>query len=325
MAMRIQETALPQELNLKTPAIDLGNTSIHTAYHLQVHIEAENGTGAAKTPTIEEWASCLENISVVSDNTRYHYSWNGMDIIKRNAMFAPVGLPTRVIDQTFTSTADGEMMTADFVLALEEGDIIGMMHDSVTLKASIAKTIADDCPIEEITIKPTIYELIPSTDKAAAQAELQARYGEGYVGALEPKVYNLEKKCDANTEITGFFNLPTGALLRGGLMQWSAAPSQFGLIATVPSRSELMRMNWATARAKDERRFRTAMPENCTYFDFDAELAINGLGIDGRAFNRGDYQISARTAEELTLRYTSFEMMYPAVSGGSLNPGHTMF
>jgi hypothetical protein len=323
--MRLQETSLPQELNLSTPSLELGNTSIHSAYMLECTINATNETGAAKTPTINEFLSVLENISVVSDNVRYHYSQNGKDMALRNAMFSPHGVPSRVVDKTFSEVADDGLMSASFVLALEEGDIVGLMHDSVSLKGSFASNMAANCPVTGVSIKPTIYELIPSPTAAAAKAELIARYGEGYTGALEPKVYTQTQKCSANTEVTGFFNLPTGALLRGALMQWSVAPSQFGLIATVPSRSELMRLNWNTAVAKDERRFGVPMPSNCTYFDFNAELAMNGLGLDGRNFNRGDYQISARTSAETELRYVSYEMMYPSVSGGALNTGHNLF
>lgn len=323
--MKSQIITLPNTITLNNLSVELGNTSIHSAYMLSVHIEATNNSGSAKTPTIAEFLSVLQTIAVVSDNTRYHYSLSGLDIARRNAMYTKNGLSTRVLDMTFASKATSATMSADFVLALEEGDIIALMHDSVTLKAVLGTQIAANCPVTNVTIRPTIYELVPSADAQTATAELLARYGQNFSGALEPKVYALQTTCPANTEITGFFNLPTGALLRSGMMHWSAVPDQFGIIATVPTRSELMRMSWDVARAKDERKFGVSMPANVVNFEFDSELTLNGLGLDGRAFNRGDYQLSARTNAQTTLRYVSFEMVFPAIQGGALNAGHVSF
>lgn len=323
MVMRVQETAVSGELNRNTPAVELGNTSIHSAYTLECCVELTNESGEAYTPSILDIGAALENISVQSDNTRYHYSLSGKDIIYKNAMSTKVGSPTRVIDMQPATIADEGSTETKFVLFLEEGDVIGLIHDSVTLKASVARELADGVRITGYSIKPGIIELVPSSGEAGL-AELAARYGAGYAGALEPKCYAVEQTCQANTEFTGFFNLPTGALLRGAMMQWSVAPRQLGLIATVPSRAELCRTHWNTRRAMDERMYGTEMPQNCNYFNFDSELTNNGLGLDGRAFNRGDYQIACRADAETRLRYVSYEMMYPAVSGGALNLGHSI-
>lgn len=315
--MRFQETTVAQEINLSNPAIELGNTSIHDAYALEINISAKNETGAAKTPTIQEFLSALEQISVMSDNTRYHYALSGLDIARWNALSTPMSLPTRTLDKTFTSTADDATMSASFVLTLDAGDLIALQHDTVTLKAAIAKTIATDCPVTACTIKPTIFEKIPES-----VAEITKTYGASFEAALEPKVYAMEKTLGANTEFTGFFDLPTGALLRTGMMHWSVAPSQLGLIQVVPSRSEIHRINWNTAIARDERRLRTKMPENVVLMDYNTEWIMNGLGKDGRTFNRGDFQIAAKSATETKLRYVSFEMTFPANAGALLEPGN---
>lgn len=314
--MRFQETTIAQEINLSNPAVELGNTSIHDAYALEINISAKNESGAAKTPTIQEFLSALEQISVMSDNTRYHYALSGLDIARWNALSTQNGLPSRVLDKTFTETADDATMSASFVLTLDAGDLIALQHDTVTLKAAIAKTIAADCPVTACTIKPTIFEKIPES-----VAEITQAYGANFEAALEPKVYALEKSMPAGTEFTGFFDLPTGALLRSGMMHWTVAPSQIGLIQVVPSRSEIHRVNWNTAVARDERRLRTTMPENTVMMDYNTEWTMNGLGKDGRTFNRGDYQIAAKSAAETKLRYVSFELTFPAAAGAVLEPG----
>lgn len=321
MAFRIQKTALASTINKNNLAVELGNTSIHSAYMLECTITATNGTGASKTPTIAEFLGVLEQINVVSNNTNYHYSWSGTDIARRNAMKTAMNTTNRVLDMTFSAVASTGEMAATFVLWMDEGDVIALMHDTVTLKAQLANYLAESCPVTAVTIKPTIIELVP----AAGLADIKARYGEKYEGALEPKVYVREKKCDANTTFTEFFELPTGALLRGAMLKWSVAPSQFGIVATVPSRSELMRMNWTTAVASDEIRFRVKMPDNTNYIDYNAELAFNGLGIDGRNFNLGDYKIAAYSTTETTLRYVSFELTYPSTAGGNLVTNHSAF
>lgn len=323
MVMRVQETTVSGELNRNTPAVELGNTSIHSAYMLECCVELTNESGESYTPDILDIGAAFENISVQSDNTRYHYSISGKDIIYKNAMSTKKGTPSRVIDMKPATIADEGSTETKFVLFLEEGDVIGLLHDTVTLKATVARELADGVRITGYSIKPSIIELIPSAGEAGL-AELAARYGEGYAGALEPKVYAVEQTCHANSEFTGFFNLPTGSLLRGAMMQWTVAPKQLGLIATVPSRAELCRNLWLTRRAMDERMYGTEMPENCNFMNFDAELTNNGLGLDGRAFNRGDYQVACRTDAETRLRYVSYEMMYPAISGGALNLGHSI-
>lgn len=315
--MRTQEMTIAQEINLSTPSIELGNNSIHDCYLLEVTLKAKNETGAAKTPTIAEWLSAIEQVAVMTDNTRYHYALNGKDIANLNAIRTPVGIPSRVLDMTFGSTADDATMEATFVLALDEGDIVALQHDSVTMKAAFAKTIATDCPVTYAQIKPSLVEDIPEST-----ADITNKYGANFEAALEPKVYAKTQKCSANTEFTGFADLPTGCLLRGAMLDWSAAPEQFGILQVVPSRSELWRLNWATARAKDERLYRTKMPENVTMLNYNTEWVANGLGKDGRGFNRGDFQIAARSSVETTLRYISLEQTFPAGAGAVLATGN---
>ncbi|MDV0442589.1 hypothetical protein [Methanorbis furvi] len=315
--MKFHENTTPQEINLSNPAVELGNSSIHDAYALEINISAKNETGSAKVPTIQEFLSAFEQIAVMSDNTRYHYALTGLDIARRNAMTMPQGIPSRVLDKTFTSVADDATMSASFVLTLDEGDLIALQHDTVTLKAAIAKQIAVDCPVTACTINTTIFEKIPES-----VTEIVGTYGANFERALEPKVYAMEKTLPSTTEFTGFFDLPTGSLLNGAMLHWTVAPSQVGMIQVVPSRSEIHRVNWATAVARDERRLRTAMPSNTLLMDYNSEWMLNALGKDGRTFNRGDYQIAAKSATETKLRYVSFEKTFPAGAGAVFEPGN---
>lgn len=308
--MFVQESTKSQELNKSTPSVELGVTSIHDAYMLEFSITAKNETGAAATPTMAQVLGAIEQINVKSDNSRDHYALSGMDIARRNAMRTPYGLTSRYLDKTFSEVADDASFTANFVMTLNEGDIVALQHNNITLKASLASQIADDFNITGYTIKPTVIELIPQTKE-----DIIGKYGENFEYALEPKVYSIEKKCPANTEFVDFADLPTSALLQGAMMHWSTAPSQFGLVQVAPARMEITRLNWLTARYKDSMKFGTEMPANVTYFDYASEWTMNSLGKDGRTFNRGDYRFAANSAVETTMRLVSFEQMFPAGAG----------
>jgi len=308
--MFVQESTKSQELNKSTPAVELGVTSIHDAYMLEFAITAKNETGAAVTPTMAQFLNAIEQINVKSDNSRDHYAVSGMDIARRNAMRTPYGLSNRYLDKTFTEVADDASVTCNFVATLNEGDIVALQHNNITLKASLASKIADGFNITDYVIKPTVIELIPQS-----AADITGKYGANFEYALEPKVYAQEKKCGANTEFMGFMDLPTSTLLQGAMMHWSVAPSQFGLVQVAPARMDITRLSWNTARAKDSTKFGTEMPANVTYFDYASEWTLNNLGKDGRDFSRGDYQFAANTSAETTMRLVSYEQMFPAGAG----------
>ncbi len=322
MTFHTQRTSLNDEITMSHRSIDLNTNSVHSAYLLECTITAKNNGSAAKTPTITEFLNMIENISVVTDNHRYHYSWSSLDIARRNAMKQAMGTHNCIIDMTFTSAAAGADMTASFVLLMDEGDVVALLHDSVSMSAQFAANLAENCPVTAVSIKPTIDELIPMS----GLADVKARYGAKYHGALEPKVGITVKECSSNNTLTEFLDLPNSTLLVGVMLNWTTKPLHYSVIANVPARTELMRLNWKTAVATDEMRFGVNMPENTNYIDFNTELTSNGLGIDGRNFNRGDYKIAAYAPTGTIVICVSFEQLYPPkVEDGTLVTNHSIY
>lgn len=315
--MFIQEATKPGELNGSTPSVELGTSSIHDAYLMEFEINATNETGSSVTPTIADFLGAINQIKIQSDNSKDHYALTGMDVARRNAMFSPMGIESRVIDKTFSAVADDGTVSAKFVLTLDEGDIVALQHNNITMKVEMASTIKTDFPITSYTVKPTVIEKIPQTEQ-----DIIGTYGENFEYALEPKVYATTKTLSNTTEYTGFLEVPTGALLRGAMLNWTSAPKQWGVVQIVPSRTEISRMNWLTSQVKDQRRFGTQLASNTVYFDYDSEWTLNGLGKDGRTFNRGDYMFAALPNNaDTTLRMVSYEQMFPAGAGDILNAG----
>lgn len=302
--MRVKMNTLSQKINLQNPAINLPRSSIHDCYILKFEMAIKNTGSSSVTPTITQYLEAIEQIVVTSDSTRVHYSLSGLDLTRRNAMLTKNGCDSRVLDLTFSTVAASATGSATFVLFLDEGDIIAVMHDNLELKVTFKDTVTTGVTVTAATVTATIAERIP-----VSAAELISKYGENFEYAAEPKVYVMTQACAANTELTGFFDLPTGTLLTGAMLHFSTAPEQVGILQTVPDRVELEKIDWAELRAIDERRFGTKIPTGVVTFDYGAQWMDNGLGKDAWNYNKGDIQIAAKAASATTLRYVSFERL----------------
>ncbi|MDD4126880.1 MAG: hypothetical protein PHV39_04245 [Methanomicrobium sp.] len=298
---RIKENTLAEKINKSVPAIQLPRTSIHDAYALKFKISVKNETAGAVTPTIAQVLTAIEQIVLTSDSTRVHYSLNGMDLARRNAIFGSADVE-KVIEKTFSSIAAAGTADLSFVLFMDEGDILAIAHDSLELKVIFGSAVGTlTLTAAEVTI--TIIEKIPS------HAELVSLYGENLEYVAEPKVYAITQNIAANTEFTGVMDLPTGTLLTGAMIYFSTAPEQVGILQTVPDRVELIKIDWDTMRAIDERKFKTDSPAGMITLDYGSQWYDNAMGVPAWTYNKGDRQVAVKSATAGTIRYVSFERM----------------
>lgn len=298
---RIKLNTLSEKINKSVPAIQLPRTSIHDAYALKIALSVTNGTAGSVTPTAAEALAAVESIVLTSDSTRVHYSLNGMDLARRNAIFGNSDVD-KVIEKTFSAIAADGTDTLSFVLFMDEGDILAIAHDSLELKVTFGSAVGDlTLTAAEVTI--TIIEKIPT------QAELVSLYGENLEYVAEPKVYAITQSISANTEFTGVLDIPTGTLLTGAMMYFTTAPQQVGVLQTVPDRVELIKIDWDTMRSIDERKFKTDSVTGMITLDYGSQWYDNAMGVPGWTYNKGDRQVAVKSADATTLRYVSFERM----------------
>ncbi|WP_067047583.1 hypothetical protein [Methanofollis ethanolicus] len=299
---RIKLNTLSEKINKSVPAIQLPRTSIHDAYCLDFKITIQNAGTAAATPAIADVLAAVDQIVLTSDSTRVHYSLNGLDVARRNALFGASDVD-KVIEKTLSSIAASASADVEFTLFLDEGDIVAVAHDSLELKVTFGSTAGTNLNVTAADVTTTIVEKIPTG------TELIQMYGQNFEYVAEPKVYAITTTIPANTEFTGVLDLPTGTLLTGAMLYFSAAPQQVGILQTVPDRSELIKINWRTMRAIDERKYKTAMPAGMVTLEYGVQWYDNGLGVPAWTYNKGDRQVGVKSPAQTTLRYVSFERM----------------
>lgn len=299
--MRYKMNTIAQVINKQNPAINLPRSSIHDAYILDCKVTIKNNTAASVTPTITQVLTALDQVVVTSDSSTVHYSWTGLDVARRNAMFVSDDCTSKVINKVLPAIGAGNSDTISFTLMLEEGDIIAVMHDALELKCVWLPTIANNVEITEAVIRTTIMEKIPTGE------EVISLYGDNFEYVAEPKVYAIKQDCAGGSDFTGVIDLPTGTMLTGAMMHFSAAPELVGIMQNVPDRVELEKVSFDVLRAIDERKYKTDLPENVIAIDYGTHWMTNGIGKPGWKFNKGDIQVAVKTAEPTTLRYISFE------------------
>jgi len=308
--MRNKTSVIYQQLSMGgATTLNLPRNSVHDAYILRFNIKVATDTGITATVPMQKILESIENISLITDSTRVHYALNGYDLALLNAKIHKAQ-SNRVIDMPDVSLDGTSAKEVEFCLYLDEGDIIAAAHTNVELSVDFANKITigttkvnvtdADC---KVTLKETIY----------STAELKAVYGENLQRVAEPKVYSITKNCSANSEFHEFLDLPTGTLVRGALITFTATdgsadlPEEVGLMRTVPDRVELGREDWKSHRAVDEIIYQTKFPANVFVYDYTTQWQNNGVGKNGWSYAKGDVQLAAHTAKEMKVRYISLE------------------
>jgi len=262
-----------------------------------------NSSEASATPDIAEVLAALEEVKLTTDGNVNHYSLNGLDIARMNMFDGHEG-DAAVLKKTCTAIAAAASGTETFTLLLDQGDILGVDREHIDLKVQFKQTAyKTGMTISGVTVTVTTIEVVPTVE------EMAAMYGANLEKFVEPKVIGITVKNPANTEFTGFYDLPTGTILRRAFASFDVVPDRFGVKATSPESMDLMNVDWETYRAIDKFRHATngKTPDNTIVIDYGTQLAANGEGLYGWNWRKGDYQFATRNTAEVTMRYISCE------------------
>lgn len=309
--------------------LNLPRSSVHDAYMLKFNIAISNSSGSSVTPTPEEILGVIDSVRLVTDSTRVHYDLTGMDIALMNVPLQKSGT-SAFLFSTLSAVADSGTASYEFVLYLDQGDILACAHTNVELSVIFKDAVKTGVSVTSASCTVTIRETIYS------DAELKAIYGEGLVNAAEPKCYAKTETCSANTEFIGFADIPTGTLLKGVTLLISntsgTLPDTVGILRNTPDRIELNKEDFATHMELDEILMGTQ-----TYYkhtagsllsamyniDFGTQWQNNGLGKDGWSFAKGDVTFAMKTSAQQTVRIISKESMVNTTAYA--NKGYTAY
>lgn len=309
--------------------LNLPRSSVHDAYMLRFNITVTNSTGSSVTPTAKEILNAIDAVRLVTDSTRVHYDLTGHDIALLNVPLQKYGT-NPFLFQTLQAISNSGTASYEFVLYLDQGDILACAHTNVELtilfKDSTAQSLTVSTASCTVTIKETIY----------SDAELKSVYGENLELAAEPKCYAQTATCASNTEFVGFHDLPTGTLLRGCTLLITntsgTIPDTVGILRTTPDRIELNKEDFKTHLELDEILMGTPTVNNvvsgtsieCMYnIDFGTQWQSNGIGKDGWSFAKGDVQLAMKTSAAQTVRFISKESMVNTTAYA--NKGYTAY
>jgi len=300
---------LSDQINLNRTSINLPKDAVIDAIVLKVNMNIANGGASAWNGTGLDALGAVSEVRVISDGSTVHYALNGKDIAILNAYGGLFG-GAPVWSQACTVNA-GANADFEFVLVLNEGDILAVTKDSLELKATFNTTLAADVTVTACTITASIVENVYTPQ------EFVGVYGANLEGAAEPKVYALTQSIAANTELTGVLDLPTGTLHRRGVMCFmdaagvygNANPGAVGLIVTSPDRREMLNVDFPTLRGIANYKYcvNGAAPPGCAVFNYGEEVTNDPYGLRGWRWSKGDYQIGVKTANAGNLRYISCE------------------
>jgi hypothetical protein len=299
---------LSDVINLLKTSIDLPRDAIIDQILLKVTMTVANAGATTWTSTNEALLRAIQEIRVVSDGSTVHYALSAADVVVLNAYNSKNGFAAKIDSEV--SIEASEDITKVFYLRLDEGDILAASKDSLELKTFTNPTIATDVTITALTITTTIVENVLNTQ------EFVASYGANLEFAAEPKVYALSVSVPAGSELTNVLDLPTGSLLRAGVLQFcqnglagGVDPSAIGLINTSPDRREILNVDYPTLRALNAAEYDLGggAPSGVVLLNYGKDVTSDGYGLRGWRFVKGDYQITAKTATPATLRYISLE------------------
>lgn len=305
--MRTKYTTLSQKINQDVTSLNLPRNSIHDAYILKFKMTLTNETESSITPTIKEVLDGITELSVISDSTRAHYSnLTGYDLALLGARMQKCQT-NNVLGKTYKAIPAGETVPDEFVLYLDEGDIVAVAHNALELRCVFADVLSNGLTVSDASLTITIIEKLCTT------AELMAKYGEDLRAVAEPKVYTITADVPANSEFSGCVDIPTSTLLKGAIIQLTPTggtmPTNVGLLRTVPDRVELMNMDFATHRALDEVIYQTTFPEGVLNLDYGTQWQDNKVGKDGWSFAKADVQFAMKNAAQTKVRYISLETL----------------
>lgn len=257
--------------------------------------------------TLYDILSRISDMRIVSDGNTVHYSVKGSDLAILN--YYDTQGKTVNPDTAFTAVK-AATTPYSFTLAFDQGDILAVAKESLELSINVDIQINADCTIDSLTGQITLQENI------FTPAEFAATFGQNLEAAAEPKIVALEKPYTATSELSEFFDLPTGTLSRraflissdGSGVRGNADPTKIGIIVTTPDRREIYTVDYATHKEINKRDYLLSTTiGGVSLIDYGKEITNDEFGLRGWKFTKGDYQIATLSANAGKMRYLSCE------------------
>lgn len=300
---------LSTALSLTNTTVNLPRDAVIDQIVLKLAVTVANASeSVAYAGTNEAILRAIQEIRVVSDGSTVHYALSGADVAILNNYNSKYGIAPAIDSAANVAVSTSTVFT--YYLRLDEGDILAANKDSLEIKIVVNPAIATDVTISALTGTITIVENVLTPQ------EFVESYGANLEYAAEPKVYALQATVNSSSEITDVLDLPTGSLMRGGILQFmtgglagSVDPTTVGLIVTSPDRRELLNIDWGTLRAINASEYDVngGAPAGVALINYAKDVTADGYGLRGWRFTKGDYQIVAKTSNAATLRYISLE------------------
>jgi len=299
---------LSDTLSLVKSSVDIPRDAIVDQIILKLKVSLKNAGAEAFSGDNEDILRAIQEIRVISDGSTVHYSLSAADAVILNGFNSKAGAAPDLAG--VVSVPAGETKEFEYLIRLDEGDILAASKDSLEIKTVVNPAVAEGVTITGFEGMITIVENVLTTE------EFVESYGANLEFRAEPKVYCLTAAVNASSEITNVLDMPTGSLMRAGVLQFmtngkagEVDPSKVGLIVTSPDRRELLNVDWATLRGVNASEYDVsgAAPEGVAYINYAKDVTADGYGLRGWRFTKGDYQVVAKTDKTATLRYISLE------------------
>jgi len=295
-------------LSLANTSINIPRDAVIDKIVLKLAVTVANASGTSWTSVHEAVLRAIQEIRVISDGSTVHYALSAADVAILDAFNEKYGIAPKIDDAI--TIADSANATYTYYLTLDEGDILAASKDSLEMKIVVNPTVATGVTISSLTGTVSIVENVLTS------TEFVNTYGASLEYAAEPKVYALSAPVTASSEMTDILDLPTGSLMRAGVLQFLTGglaggvdPSKVGLINTSPDRREILNIDFATLRALNASVYdlNGAAPLGIAMINYAGDVTSDGYGLRGWRFTKGDYQVTAKTDNPATLRYISLE------------------
>lgn len=298
---------LAEYISPTNTSINLPRTSLIDAIVIlpQVTVSNSDATNSYNV-TNETLLRKIREIRIQSDGGNTHYAIDGlsaflMSYYKTKGNVAPLSTSTTV-------PASGSATINLPPIMLDEGDIFGLAHNSVTAQAVVDPTIDANLSITDFRFKILIEELV------GEKQEYLNLFGPNLERLAEVKVTKQTASLQANTSPEVAVNLPVGNVVVASMMitEDSAGVLSDSVVNRVELTLEttgttLMTAEWGFLKEVDRLQYALNPHTGVAIINYDEDVFQNGLGLIAVDLGRGDVTLRTQNASAGKLTVVNVE------------------
>lgn len=310
--MYSRKRTLFDKFSLTNSIVPIPRDAVIDSIALRVKATISNAT-TEYTGTMAAFLACLTNLRLVSNGSNIHYSLSGLDLAVINYYdHQNVNVdPDAAITVPAVSGETPGTLALDFILLMDQGDILAAIKDSLDLTLELNTTVATSVTISAFEVQVSLNESVMSA------TEFVNIYGASTEKAAEPKIIALEKAFTITEELSPFLDIPTGTLLRRAFfmikdvngVRGNVTPVKFGILRTQPDQSELFALDYPTMQKLNEVVYKVQKGplSGIIALDYGTEITRDNLGLKGWKFTSGVYKAALKSATAGIARMISIE------------------